>query len=288
MGKPHSLPLFSLSRLHNSANIVDRLTMASTIFAGVPCAFVISQGTGTHFEMELETIMQNRSITRRALAVCTLFFLIASSSHAATILKLDLGNVAPDVGMSAGGIYGTVSDGNAATVGDQNTAIEFTSFLDPGNPDVTTPTGSFTLSNLGEIGPATVVGTTVVQNFLGGNFSVFSPANVLLLSGTLNGSTLTGPIGPPGTGALFSTSFGIVTGGTLAPQIVPGSIALSINMTNVNNGAGFAVGGQAAPILLPFLADASVSIIGDPVPEPASLSLIGMGAIAFTARRRAR
>ena len=232
--------------------------------------------------------MQNRSITRRALAVCTLFFLVASASHAATILKLDLGNVAPDVGMDAGGIYGTVSDGNAATTGDQNTAIEYTSFLDAGNPDVTTPTGSFTLSGLTRIGPATVVGTTVVQSFIGGNFSVFSPTNVLLLSGNLNGSTLTGPVGPPGTGALFSTSFGNVTGGTLASQIAPTSIALSINMTNVNGGAGFSVGGDAAPILLPFLADASVSIIGDPVPEPASLALIGLGGIVCVARRRAR
>lgn len=232
--------------------------------------------------------MQIRSITCRALVACTLFFLVASASQAATILKLDLGNIGPDVGMSAGGIYGTVSDGNAGTTGDQNTAIEFTSFLDAGNPDVTTPTGSFTLSNLSTIGPPTVVGTTVIQSFIGGNFSVFSPTNVLLLSGNLNGSTLTGQLGPPGTGALFSTSFGAVTGGTLASQIVPSSIALSINMTNVNGGSGFAVGGVAAPALLPFLSDASVSIIGDPVPEPASLTLVGLGAMVFGARRRAR
>src|SRR5206468_1275193 len=142
--------------------------------------------------------------------------------------------VGPDVEMSAGGIFGTLNDGAAATVGDQNTAVEFTSFLDAGHPDITTPTGSFTLAGLAASGPATPVGSTVVQSFIGGTFSLFDPSNVLLLSGALNGSTLTGQLGPPCTGALFSTSFGTVTGGTLAPSIASSSIALSINMTNVN------------------------------------------------------
>jgi hypothetical protein len=42
-------PAFSLHGPHNSANIVDRVTVTSTIPAGVPCAFVMSQGTGTHY-----------------------------------------------------------------------------------------------------------------------------------------------------------------------------------------------------------------------------------------------
>jgi hypothetical protein len=131
------------------------------------------------------------------------------------------------------------------------------------------------------------VGTTVVQPFSGGTFNLFNSANVLLLSAQLTNSTLTGNVGPPGTGALFSTTFGTVTGGSLAPLIAPGSIALSLNLTNVNGGAGFAVGAGAAPILLPFQSDAAVSIVGDPIPEPASMTLIGLGAIVTIARRRA-
>src|SRR6476620_2367462 len=81
-----------------------------------------------------------------------------NASHASTIIKLNLGGVGPDLGLGAPaalppGILGTVSDGVGATTGDQNTAIEFTSFLDF-IPDINTNTGSFTLSNLQEVGPA--------------------------------------------------------------------------------------------------------------------------------------
>jgi hypothetical protein len=223
----------------------------------------------------------------RGLAASVLICLATSLAQADTIIKLSLGEVGPDIGMNSSGVLSTVDDGNAATTGNQNTAVEFTGFLDP-LPDINTKTASFTLSNLVAIGPANVLGTLVVQNFVGGLFSLYDPANVLLLQGTTTNSSLTGTIGPPGTGSLFTTTIATVTGGTLAPMILPGSLSLSMDMTNVNGGAGFNVTGSA---LAPFLADASLNMAANPapVPEPASLTLFALGsaaAISFRRRRR--
>src|SRR6476619_3852284 len=152
----------------------------------------------------------------RGLLACALICFVAPSVHAATIIKLNLGEIGPDVGMNGAGILSTVNDGNAATTGDQNTDVEFTGFLDF-NPDIVPKTASFNLHNLAEVGPANVFGSLVIQNFVGGTFQLYDPANVLLLSGQLNNSALSGVLCPPGTGALFTTTFSAVTGGTLAP-----------------------------------------------------------------------
>jgi hypothetical protein len=220
-------------------------------------------------------------------AVCALVFAASSATFAGTIIKLNLGSTGPDVGMNAGGLLSTVSDGNGATTGDQNTAVEFTGFLDGPFADINTSTASFTMSNLGAAGPAQVFGSLVIQNFLGGSFSLYDPSNVLLLSGNLSGSALTGVIGPPGTGGLFTTSLSTVTGGTLQSYINPNSLTLSMNLSTVNGGNGFLVVPPGGPgILQPFLADASVNISGE-VPEPTSLVLV-MAAFsaALSLRRR--
>src|SRR5829696_3941866 len=154
----------------------------------------------------------------RGVAACALVCAAATFSQAATIIKLNLGGVGPDIGMNGAGILSTTNDGVAGSVGDQNTDIEFTGGLDF-IPDVNTNAASFTLQGLAEVGPASVFGSLVIQNFAGGQFSLFDPSNVLLLQGPLTSSALTGVIGPPGTGALFTTTLGAVTGGTLAPFI---------------------------------------------------------------------
>jgi hypothetical protein len=190
--------------------------------------------------------------------------------------------------MNAGGTLATTSDGVGATTGDQNTAVEYTGFLDVPFADINTSIASYSLAGLQAAGLPQVFGTLVIQNFAGGSFSLYDPANNLLLSGSLTNSALTGVAGPPGTGGLFTTAVSTVTGGSLAPYIVPSSLTMSMNLTNINGGNGLSVGGAVAPVLNPFQADASVNISGDQlVPEPTTMLLL-LTALsgAFAIRRR--
>ena len=224
-----------------------------------------------------------------AIAICASAFLAVSSSNAATIIKLNLGGVGPDVAMPAA-LLGTMSDGIAATTGDQNTDVEFTSFLDGPFPDITTTDASFSLSGLAPVGPPTVFGTLVIQSFLGGTFTLYNNdvLNTVLLTGPMTTSALTGVIGPPGTGGLFTTTLGTATGGTLAPLLAAGTVSLSMNLTNVNGGLGFGVSAGLPSFLLPFTADSSVSISANPIPEPATLVLVIFGSVAAAASARRR
>lgn len=209
------------------------------------------------------------------LGILTAVCLNATSTRAGTFIKLDLGGSGPDLQMNSAGLFSTVDDGNASTMGDQNTSVQFSDFLDP-LPDINTDSASVTLNGLVVIGPALTFGNVVVQNFFGGQFSLFDSANVLLLQGLINASSLTGTVGPPGTGSIFTTTFGTITGGTLAPLIQPGSLSLSISLTNVNGGSGF---GLVSGNLAPFLADGSLDLAGQSaVPEPASPLLIMLAA----------
>src|SRR4051794_39063081 len=164
--------------------------------------------------------------------VCALLASVCSVSHAGTIIKLNLGGVGPDVGMGppagqAVGVLATVDQtGGLSPQGDQLTDLEYTGFLNF-LPDINTNTASFSLNGLNAVGPANVFGTLVIQNFTGGTFRLYDPADNLLLQGPMGNSALTGVIGPPGTGALFTTNLTTVSGGSLAPFLAPGSVSLS-------------------------------------------------------------
>jgi hypothetical protein len=210
-------------------------------------------------------------------------------SFAGTIIKLQLGSDIPPELQYDGAVLSTVDDGIAATTGKQNTDIDFDDFLS-GLSDVATVTASFTLNGLATNGSASVFGgTLVIQNFLGGTINLYDPSNSLLLSGTLGDSALSGTIGPPGTGAVFTATLSFVTGGSLAPLIDNDSLTMSINLTDVNDSAGFSVSG--GNVLNPFTADAAVNLAADAVPEPAMLLLPALAAVGGRAtrpKRRAR
>jgi hypothetical protein len=118
---------------------------------------------------------------------------------------------------------------------------------------------------------------------------LYSPGNVLLLQGPTGSGTLTGTLGPPATGAFFTTTLQTVTGGTLAPLIAPGSVSLSINLTNINGGTGLLLSPLANIQLNSFTADGFVSISADQVPEPATIGMILVGVMISAASvRRSR
>lgn len=170
-------------------------------------------------------------------------------------------------------MFGTTDDGNAATPGDQTTAIEYRDGLDF-IPDLNADIASFSLTSLRDTGPALAVGPAVIQNFVGGTFNLFDSANVLLFQGALGTSALTWTLGPPG--SVFTTGPALVTGGTLAPLIVPGSLSLSLTLKNITDGgAGPIVDGGA----LLFTADSTVAIAAKAVSEPTVFGLFTFGAL---------
>ncbi len=215
---------------------------------------------------------------------------LSAATFAGTIIKLGMGgDTTADIKFD-GTTLSTVNDLNAVTIGDQDTGIDYQGFLS-GETDIISPPASFSMSGLTPASPAAVIGgVLVIQDFTGGTFSLYDDTNVLLLSGTLGLSTLAGPLGPPATGALFTTSFAtIIPGGLLDSQIDPTSLTLSMSLTAINGAGGFTVSGAAAPLLNPFTADVTLNIAADPIPEPTTtmLLILGTALVGVFAKQRA-
>jgi len=216
-----------------------------------------------------------------AASLCALFA-HATISVAGPIITLDLGNSGPDITMNSSGVLSTVDDGDSATAGDENTGITYGGFLAAQFSNVPPSLASFTLSGLMRAGAAQIpLPGLVIQNFTSGTYSLYAPDNSLLLQGPVTSSALTGVIGPPGTGGLFTTTLGTPSAGSLKNYILPGTVSVSLNLTSTNGGNGFLVTPPVTGgVLGAFSATAVAGIDGTAglnLPEPTSIVLLMLG-----------
>lgn len=214
---------------------------------------------------------------------CALALGAASVARAESFLELEPESTGPHAAYSAASTFATTSDGVAGTTGNQDVSGDYLNFLDS---IASFSGGSFTVSGLTASGPPTVFSTFVSQNLTGGSFSLYNSSNTLLLSGTLGTSLLSGLSGPGGVASV--TSGATVTGGTLQPLIAPGSLSISISITDINDGAGFTLS-SGNTIIDPFSGDMMVTFAGnEAVPEPSTAALLIAGVMGSMIVRRKR
>lgn len=215
-----------------------------------------------------------------------LFAVPLTANASTTIIKVPLGetNTSDDVYFD-GTTFGTLSDGDALTLGDQDTSVNFVGIFSGLFADLVSPPGSFTLSGVTATGSTGFVNTVFSQQTTGGSFSLYDPSNVLLLSGDLADGAITGSLNSQ-TGSFFDTTVGTFTGGTLLPYLLPQSFGLSIALNGVQSGnlPGFTVDQNGN--LSAFTAAGSGLIQGAAVPEPVTAIMLLTGASAAVLRRR--
>lgn len=209
-------------------------------------------------------------------------------ASAATIIKFDLGGTGPDVAFTSGSLS-TVNDGDASTLGDQNTSVDFVnglSFL----PDIVNGMASLTLSDVLASGPATVVNGVVSVSTSGGSFQLYSTDNSLLLSGTLDAGVISGT-SSLSTGSFFNTTAGTFTGGSLLAFVAPTPAGISLALGEITSGSTTGLMVDNLGNVANFTANGTGAIDGSPnsaVPEPASLVLMLTGTLlggVFVRRR---
>lgn len=245
----------------------------------------------------------------RGLIGATLLGLIAAGPLSAdTILKVGLGQSSPDVAFELAdgvGELGTQSDGLLTSLGDTQTNATFLNFVSEAGVANIPADASFSLSGISAKGAAVVFGGSLInQETSGGSFQLYDQSNTLILEGLLEDGILTGPIGGsdedgPSTGSLFTVNLGtfILSEGAddeIFNLVDPNSAQLSMSFTNVASEDG-AIGGLVIDggILQPFTADVTAQIEANPrdpnlAPEPASLGLAMIGALAMLGIRRRR
>jgi hypothetical protein len=230
------------------------------------------------------------------LVTCVVVSIAAPTSHAATIMKLDLG---ADVGANfgfEGGMLSALDDGVSSTPGSRNATIELGDLGGPVALSFAPPAdSSFTLAGMIASTPSTTFsGSLVVQSFDLGSLAIYGTDNSLLLSADLSLSAITGPLGPPDTQGLF-LALGEITGGSLAQGLDPDSLRVKMKLPTVTNGFSVSPSPDAPPppthlaTLDPFTAmTMSIEILATVIPEPVSATLLGIGGALLAMARRNR
>jgi hypothetical protein len=222
----------------------------------------------------------------------------AARAGAELIILANLGgDTADDIEYNIQSNIGTLStrDDLGTGHGDQNTAVDFVGLLSS-MADIPTGLGSLSLNGFVATGPAmTFPGyASVIQDFSGGTLELYDAANALLLSANLFSSGLNGPTMSPGKGGLFTAYVtGVVTGGSLAPQLDLYTIRVDMHLPLIASGIGFSmIPGSPANTgrLNPFTADAVVEISAELIPEPTgAVTLVaGIAALSAILRRKKR